>query len=93
MSQHGRHDRLRRHDDANEPELLLSCDDATKMDTNCTALSLIPTGNGNTVRSFYCARTTVRSQGSSTKASRSGNIHSTRHFDSLALQFGPEMAL
>jgi hypothetical protein len=30
-------------------------------DTNCTTLSLIPTVNGNTVRSFYYARTTVRS--------------------------------
>jgi hypothetical protein len=28
----------------------------------CTALSLIPTCNGNTVRSFYYARTTVRSE-------------------------------
>jgi hypothetical protein len=27
----------------------------------CTTLSLIPTGTGNTVRSFYYARTTVRS--------------------------------
>jgi hypothetical protein len=31
------------------------------MDTNCTARSLVPTVTGNTVRSFYCARTTVRS--------------------------------
>jgi hypothetical protein len=28
---------------------------------NCTTLSLIPTVNSNTVRSFYYARTTVRS--------------------------------
>ena len=28
---------------------------------NCTTLSLIPTVNGNAVRSFYYARTTVRS--------------------------------
>jgi hypothetical protein len=31
------------------------------MDTNCTTLSLIPTVNGNMVRSFFYARTTVRS--------------------------------
>jgi hypothetical protein len=32
-----------------------------KMDTNCTTLSLIPTGTGNTVRGFYHTRTTARS--------------------------------
>ena len=37
----------------------------SQMDTNCTTLSRIPTVNSNTVRGFYYARTTVRSQGSS----------------------------
>jgi hypothetical protein len=32
-----------------------------KMDTNCITPSLIPTVDGSSVRSFYCARTTVRS--------------------------------
>jgi hypothetical protein len=36
-----------------------------------------PLGAGNTVRSFYYARTTVRSEGSSTTVSRSDNIQST----------------
>ena len=48
-----------------------------KMDTNCTALSLIPTVTGNTARSFYYARTTVRSQGGSTTVSRSDTIQLT----------------
>jgi hypothetical protein len=46
----------------------------SKMDTNCTIPSLIPTVTGNMVRSFY-ARATVHSQGSSTTVSRSHNIH------------------
>jgi hypothetical protein len=45
-------------------------DDATEIYSNCTTLSRIPTVTGNTVRSFYYARTTVRSQGSSTTVSR-----------------------
>jgi hypothetical protein len=40
----------------------------------------IPTVDGNTVRSFYYARTTVRSQGSSTTVSRSG-IQLSWHFE------------
>jgi hypothetical protein len=47
------------------------------MDTRCTTSSLIPTATGDTVRSFYYARATVRSQGSSTKVSRADTIHST----------------
>jgi hypothetical protein len=39
-----------------------------ELGTNCTTPSLIPTSTGNTVRSFCYARTTVRSQGSSTTA-------------------------
>jgi hypothetical protein len=54
-----------------------------KVDTNCTALSLIPTVNGNTVRRFYYARTTVRSQGSSTAVSRS-DIRLIQYLDSSA---------
>jgi GTPase SAR1 family protein len=48
-----------------------------KMDTKCTTPSQIPTGTGNTVRSFYYARTTVGSQGSSTTVSRSDTTHLT----------------
>jgi hypothetical protein len=33
-----------------------------KLDTNCTTLSVTPTGTGNTGRSFYYARITVRTQ-------------------------------
>ena len=51
-----------------------------KMDTDCTALSLIPTVNGNTVRSFNYARTTVRSQGGSSTVSRS-DIRLIQHLD------------
>jgi hypothetical protein len=32
------------------------------MDINCTTPSLIPTGDGYTVRSFYYARKTVHSE-------------------------------
>ena len=55
-------------------ELILTT--APKLDINCT-LSLIPIVTGDTVRGFHYARTTVRSQGSSTTASRSDNIRST----------------
>jgi hypothetical protein len=48
-----------------------------KVETSCTILSLIPTVNGNTVRSFYYARTTVRGQGSSTTVPRSDDIQLT----------------
>jgi hypothetical protein len=47
----GRH-RQCRHNDATEPSRA-EMTTPPKMDTNCTTLSLIPTVNGNTVRSFY----------------------------------------
>ena len=56
-------------------ELILTT--APKLDINCTTLSLIPIVTGDTARSFYYARTTVRSQGSSTTVSRSENIQLT----------------
>jgi hypothetical protein len=42
-----------------------------KLDTNCTAPSLIPTVNGNTVRSFSTQGHQSAAKGSSTTASRS----------------------
>jgi hypothetical protein len=41
------------------------------VDTKCTALSLIPTGNGNTVRSFSTHGQQSAAKGSSTTVSRS----------------------
>jgi hypothetical protein len=58
----------------------------TRTPTAPHCLSQIPTGTGNTVRSFYYARTTVRSQGSSTTVSRSDN-------SLLGSQFGPVTAV
>jgi hypothetical protein len=56
-----------------------------KMDTKCTTPSLIPTVNGNTVRSFPYARTTVRSERKlKTTVSRS-DIQLIKHLDSSAL--------
>jgi hypothetical protein len=49
--------------------------------TNCTALSLIPTVNGNTVRSFSTHGQQSAAKGSSTTVSRSDLI---QHFDSSA---------
>jgi hypothetical protein len=48
-------------DTAHPTLLVLSRRKPSKMGTNCTARSLIPTVAGNTVRGFYYARTTVRS--------------------------------
>ena len=42
-----------------------------KVDTNCTALSLMPTVNGNTVRSFSTHGHQSAAKGSSTTVSRS----------------------
>jgi hypothetical protein len=50
------------------------------MDTNCTAPSLIPTVNGNTVRSFSTHRQLSAAHGSSTTVSRS-DIRSIKHLD------------
>jgi hypothetical protein len=60
---------------------------------NCTAPSLIPTVNGNAVRSFSTHGQQSAAKGSSTTVSRSDTrlIH---HFDSSALwSDGPEVAL
>jgi hypothetical protein len=52
-----------------------------KVDTNCTAPSLIPTYNGNTVRSFSTHGQLSAAQGSSTSVSRS-DIRFIQHLDS-----------
>jgi hypothetical protein len=54
-----------------------------KMDTKCTALSLIATVNGNTVRSFSTHGQLSAAQGSSTTVSRS-DIQLIQHLDSSA---------
>ena len=54
-----------------------------KVDTNCTALSLIPTVNGNTVRSFSTHGQQSAAKGSSTTVSRS-DIRLIQHLDSSA---------
>jgi hypothetical protein len=64
-----------------------------KVDTNCTAPSLIPTVNGNTVRSFSTHGHQSAAKGSATTVSRS-DIRSIQHLDSSALwSDGPEVAL
>jgi hypothetical protein len=55
-----------------------------KVDTKCTAPSLIPTANGNTVRSFSTHGQQSAAQGSSTTVSRS-DIRLIQYFDSSAL--------
>jgi hypothetical protein len=55
-----------------------------KVDTNCTAPSLIPTVNGNTVRSFSTHGHQSAAKGSSTTVSRS-DIRFIQRLDSLAL--------
>ena len=60
--------------------------------TNCTTPSLIPTGNGNTVRSFSTHGQQSAAKGSSTAVSRS-DIRLIQYLDSSALGFGPEVAL
>jgi hypothetical protein len=52
-----------------------------KVDTNCTAPSLIPTVNGNTVRSFSTHGQQSAAKGSSTTVSRS-DIRLIQHLDS-----------
>jgi hypothetical protein len=65
----------------------------TKVDTSCTALSLIPTVNGSTVRSFSTHGHQSAAKGSLTTVSRF-DIRLIQHFDSSALWFdGPEVAL
>ena len=54
------------------------------MDTNCTTLSLIPTVNGNTVRSFSTHGHQSAAKGSSTTVSRS-DTRLMQHLDSSAL--------
>jgi hypothetical protein len=56
-----------------------------KVDTNCTAPSLIPTVNGNTVRSFSTHRQQSAAKGSSTTVSRS-DIRLIQYFDFSALR-------
>jgi hypothetical protein len=63
-----------------------------KVDTKCTAPSLIPTVNGNTVRSFSTHGHQSKAKGSSTTVSRD-NIRLIQHLDSSASWFGPEVAL
>jgi hypothetical protein len=46
-----------------------------KVDTSCTALSLMPTVNGNTVRSFSTHGHQSAAKGSSTTVSRSGILY------------------
>jgi hypothetical protein len=55
-----------------------------KVDTNCTAPSLIPTVNGNTVRSFSTHGQQSTSKGSLTTVSRS-DIRLIQYLDSSAL--------
>jgi hypothetical protein len=54
-----------------------------KVDNNCTTPSLIPTVNGNTVRSFSTHGQQSAAKGSSTTVSRS-DIRLTQHLDSSA---------
>jgi hypothetical protein len=64
-----------------------------KVDTNCTAPSLIPTVNGNTVRSFSTHGQQSAAKGRSTTVSRS-DIRLIRYLDFSALwSDGPEVAL
>jgi hypothetical protein len=64
-----------------------------KVDTNCTAPSLIPTVIGNTVRSFSTHGHQSAAKGSSTTVSRSA-IRLIQPFDFSALwSDGPEVAL
>jgi hypothetical protein len=55
----------------------------SKLDTNCTTLSLIPTVTGNTVRSFSAHGHLSAAQGSSTTVSRS-DIGLIQHLASSA---------
>jgi hypothetical protein len=54
-----------------------------KVDTKCTALSMIPTVNGNTVRSFSTHGQLSAAKGSSTTVSRS-DIRLSQYLDSSA---------
>jgi hypothetical protein len=56
---------------------------ALQVDTNCIAPSLIPTSNGNTVRSFSTHGRQSAAQASSTTVSRS-DVRSIQHLDSSA---------
>jgi hypothetical protein len=62
------------------------------VDTKCTAPSLIPAVNGNTVRSFSAHGQQSAAKGSSTTVSRS-DIRLIQHFGLLGSWFGPEVAL
>jgi hypothetical protein len=62
------------------------CDEVStlpKVDTKCTTPSLIPTVNGNTVRSFSTHGQQSAAKGSSTAVSQS-DIRLIQHFDSSA---------
>jgi hypothetical protein len=87
-NQHGSHRQCRRND-ATE---LAHADMTTlpKVDTICTALSVIPTVNGNTVRSFSAHGHQSAAKGSSTTVSRS-DIRLILTF--LFGSDGPEVAL
>jgi hypothetical protein len=63
-----------------------------KVDTKCTTPFLIPTVNGNAVRSFSTHGQLSAAQGSSTAVSRS-DIRLIQHLDSSALGLAPEVAL
>jgi hypothetical protein len=56
-----------------------------KVDTNCTAPSLTPTVNGNTVRSFSTHEQLSAAQGSSTTAVSLYDIRLIQYLDSSAL--------
>jgi hypothetical protein len=81
-NQHGGHRQCRRND-ATE---LAHADMTTlpKVDTKCTAPSLMPTVSGNTVLSFSTHGHQSAAKGSSTTVSRS-DIRLIQHFDSSAL--------
>jgi hypothetical protein len=68
-SQHGSHRQCRR----NDAELTTP----PKVDTKCTALCLMPTVNGNTVRSFSTLGQQSAAKGGSTTVSRSDIINIT----------------
>jgi hypothetical protein len=63
-----------------------------KVDTNCTAPSLIPTVDGNTVRSFSGTDNSPQRK-EAQPLSHGSDIRLIQHLDASALGFGPEVAL
>jgi hypothetical protein len=68
----------------NNPQCIIRLTAQPKVDTKCTAPSLIPTANGNTVRSFSTHGQQSAAKGSSTTVSRS-DIRLIQYLDSSAL--------